>query len=223
MPSWNIHTAHVERLLAEEGAARLGVRDVNEFLFGNFVPDVYVGYMVRHPSHRIDYKMTHLAERSHVPLPDYGRFWRYYVENPQGYGAERTSDLVLGAWCHLVCDHVYNAHTRRFLAEHGLAAGERARIGKQADFATFGRTLWISMTPHVDEALLASCAAFPQYSVDEADVRAACAVACRIVEDNRAGHIAGEPAYQLLDAEFFEGARAEADRVMREGLCGRAC
>ena len=44
MPSWNIHTAHVERLLREEGAARLGVRDVNAFLFGNFLPDIYVGY-----------------------------------------------------------------------------------------------------------------------------------------------------------------------------------
>ena len=39
MPSWNIHTAHVERLLREEGAAALGVVDVNAFLFGNFVPD----------------------------------------------------------------------------------------------------------------------------------------------------------------------------------------
>ena len=63
MPSWNIHTAHVERLLREEGAARLGVRDVNAFLFGNFLPDIYVGYMVPVPVVRLrDYRETHFAD-----------------------------------------------------------------------------------------------------------------------------------------------------------------
>ena len=53
MPSWNIHTAHVERLLREEGADALGVSDVNAFLFGNLAPDVYVGYMVPDTTYRI--------------------------------------------------------------------------------------------------------------------------------------------------------------------------
>ena len=43
MPSWNIHTAHAELLLREEGAAALGIRDVDAFLLGNLLPDVYVG------------------------------------------------------------------------------------------------------------------------------------------------------------------------------------
>lgn len=222
MPSWNIHIAHVERLLREHGAERLGIADENEFLFGNVVPDVYVGYMVRDASCRIDYKLTHLAEREQIPLPDYDRFWRHYVENPQGYGAARTSDLVLGAWCHLVCDHVYNAHTRRFLAARGLHASERARVAKQGDFADFGRTLDISRVPEATDALIASCAAFPMYSVAARDVRAACAVAGKIVEENRMYHVEGEPGYRLLTREFFEEASAEADAVMSGALLMRA-
>ena len=71
MPSWNIHTAHVERLLREQGAEALGVRDWNAFLLGNLAPDIYVGYMVPDTTLRIDYKLTHHSIREHIPLPRY--------------------------------------------------------------------------------------------------------------------------------------------------------
>ena len=213
MPSWNIHTAHVERLLREEGAAALGVIDVNAFLFGNFVPDVYVGYMVPDPSFRIDYKLTHLALREHIPLPRYDDFWRFYVARQ-----DAVTDLVRGAWAHLVADHVYNAHTRAYLASIGVKPGERARVGKQADFALFGRTLDISMVPHVDDALLAQCADFPMYSVAEKDVRAAARVAGESGGTKRAEHVAGGREGQLLTAEFFETARKEAHDTIVAGL-----
>ncbi len=216
MPSWNIHTAHVERLLREEGAEALGITDVNAFLLGNFVPDIYVGYMVPNPSVRIDYKLTHLALREHIPLPRYDDFWRFYVARQ-----DRVTDLVRGVWSHLVADHIYNAHTRAYLGSIGVKPGECARVGKQADFALFGRTLDISMTPHVDDALLAQCEAFPMYSIAEKDVRAAVEVARAIVERNQAEHVDGEPSYQLLSAEFFETARREAHDTIATGL--RAC
>lgn len=217
MPSWNIHTAHVERLLREEGAAALGVRDVNAFLFGNLAPDVYVGYMVPRTTVRIDYKLTHHAVREHIPLPRYQEFWDFYVA-----GRDEVSDVVLGAWAHLAADHVYNAHTRAYLARIGMAPGEEVRIGKQADFALFGRTLDISLVPRADEALLAQCADFPPYSLLEADVRAAVRVAEGIVEKNRAEHVTGEPGYQLLTAGFFEAARCEAHETILAGLTSRA-
>lgn len=217
MPSWNIHTAHVERLLREEGAAALGVRDENAFLMGNFVPDVYVGYMVADTSCRIDYKMTHLSLRDHIPLPRHDLFWEFYVARQ-----EHVSDVTLGAWAHLVCDHVYNAHTRAFIRAAGVAPGERARVGKQADFALFGRTLDIGRKPHVDEALLAACADFPQYSLAERDVRAAAEVACGIVDENRAHHVDGTPRYRLLTADFFGAAFEEAHATVVRGLRARA-
>ena len=67
MPSWNIHTAHVERLLAEDAPSALGIRDVNAFLFGNLVPDIYVGYMVPDTSRTIAYQETHFADRATCP------------------------------------------------------------------------------------------------------------------------------------------------------------
>lgn len=45
MPSWNIHIAHAERLLKGGGSVARAVRDGNAFLFGNLIPDIYVGYM----------------------------------------------------------------------------------------------------------------------------------------------------------------------------------
>lgn len=216
MPSWNIHTAHVERLLREEGAAALGVRDENAFLLGNLAPDVYVGYMVPNTTVRIDYKLTHYTIREHIPLPRYDDFWDFYIA-----GRDDVSDVVLGAWAHLVADHVYNAHTRAYLASIGVEPGERARIGKQGDFALFGRTLDISLVPHVDEALLAQCAAFPPYSILERDVRGAVESARRIVEKNQAEHLGGVPDYQLLTAEFFDVAREEANATIVEGLSSR--
>lgn len=220
MPSWNIHTAHVERLLREEGAEALGIRDVNAFLMGNFVPDICVGYMVEHPTCRIDYKLTHLADREHIPLPKSDLFWDYYIR-----GFAEVSDLVRGAWTHLVADRVYNWHTRAFLEAVGKKPGEEMRIAKQADFALFGRTLKISRVPEVNEALLKQCADFPQYSIAEPDARAAAEVARRIVEQNCAEQIEGVPEYTLLTEEFFETARAEAHAEMVAGLrrlAGRA-
>ena len=216
MPSWNIHTAHVERLLREEGAEALGVRDANAFLLGNLAPDIYVGYMVPDTTYRIDYKLTHQALREHIPLPRYDEFWRYYIA-----GRDDVPDVVLGAWAHLVADHVYNAHTRAYLATIGLEPGERARVGKQGDFALFGRTLDISLVPHVDEVLLDQCAEFPPYSILERDACAAVDVAVSIVEKNRAEHIDGTPDYQLLTAEFFETARQEAHDTIVCALSSR--
>lgn len=215
MPSWNIHTAHVERLLREESPDALGVRDTNVFLFGNLVPDVLVGYMVKNPSVRIDYKLTHLALREHIPVPRYDEFWDFYIR--QGPGAPAPTDLVLGAWCHLVCDHVYNKHTRAWLKERGIEPGEAMRIAKQSDFALYGRTLRISAKPEATPELLAACAAFPQYTLPAADVEEAVRVAGSIVDENCAKQETN-PTYELLSEKFFSTASSEADTIMREGL-----
>ena len=218
MPSWNIHTAHVERLLREEGASALGVCDVDAFYIGNILPDVYVGYMVPNTTFRVDYKLTHLTYREHIPLPRADEFWRFYIDHPDDFGAPEVSDVVKGAWCHLVCDHVYNAHTRAYLQKIGVQPGEKARIGKQSDFALFGRTLGISLEPHVNDAVLEQCERFPMYRVAAEDVRAAVAVASKIVRQNQETHITGDPEYSLLTKEFFETARQEAHEQMVEGL-----
>ena len=91
-------------------------------------------------------------------------------------------------------------------------------MGKQGDFALFGRTLDISLVPHVDGALLEQCAEFGPYRILERDVRATVDVAARIVETNRAEHVTDEPSYQLLSFDFFEAARQEAHETVVAGL-----
>lgn len=222
MPSWNIHTAHVERLLREEGAARLGVRDVNAFLFGNFLPDIYVGYMVPVPvAHLRDYRETHFADGGAIPSPNYQAFWDRFVVGCGAAAGGSLHDLVLGAWAHLVCDSVYNTRTRAYIASIGVKAGDVTRKRKQLDFALFGRTFDISLRPCVTPELIAACAAYPQYPVIEADVREAVAVAGRIVDENHEGLIRSVPTYDLLTPEFFSAASEEANETIVAGLLGQ--
>ena len=58
---------------------RFGIGDENAFLFGNYVPDIYVGYMVPDASCRVDYCLTHLACPNTIPLPQASWFWDIYV------------------------------------------------------------------------------------------------------------------------------------------------
>lgn len=223
MPSWNIHTAHVERLLREEGAARLGVRDVNALLFGNFLPDIYVGYMVPVPVARLrDYRETHFADGGAIPSPNYQAFWDRFVAGCDAEAAGSLHDLVLGAWAHLVCDSVYNTRTRAYIASIDVKAGDVTRKRKQRDFALFGRIFDISLRPRVTPELIAACAAYPQYPVIEADVREAVAVAGRIVDENHEGLIRSIPTYDLLTPEFFSAASEEANETIVAGLLGQA-
>ena len=218
MPSWNIHTAHAEKLLADYGAAALGIRDENAFLFGNYVPDIYVGYLVQPISVWIDYKDTHLANKAYIPLPNYQRFWKRYVEP---YGTE-VPDIVLGSWCHLVCDNIYNAHTRAYIKKIHVKPGEITRKGKQADFAAFGRTLSISRHVEATEELIAQAAAFPQYAIAEEDVLSAVAAANGYVDSNIANQLVELPPMVLLTPEFFSAAFEEAHRTCAEGLLALA-
>ncbi len=92
MPSWNVHTAHVQRLLAEGPASSFGIRDVDAFLFGNYVPDVYIGYMLPRPSGILPYAATHFADPCAIPIPREREFWDLYVEPV----AELPADVPLG-------------------------------------------------------------------------------------------------------------------------------
>lgn len=216
MPSWNIHTAHVERLLAEEGPSALGIRDVNAFLFGNLLPDIYVGYMVPNATRRIGYVDTHFADLGDVPEPRYWEFFERFVAPNTGVDG-LVSDVVLGAWAHFAADNVYNSNFNRLLERKGLKPGTEVRERKQGDFDTFGRTLDISLVPRVTPELLSQCAAFPMYVVEEPDALATCEVMARIVKDNAARHVTN-PHYSLLGEDYFASVPDMVDALLRAGL-----
>lgn len=213
MPSWNIHTAHAEKLLADVAPGVVGVRDVNAFMFGNVVPDIYVGYVVPDISRKIAYTDTHVARPDFIPKPNAALFYERYVRT-----ALEPHDLVLGAWAHLLCDHYYNLRTNEYIARIGVKPGEQMRIRKQADFDMFGRTLCISSVPKATDELIAQCAAFPQYAIEKADVLATIRVQQSIVRKNADEHIEGTPTYSLLTPEFFSQTFAEVDAILKEAL-----
>lgn len=262
MPSWNVHTAHVQELIAEVGLSSLGVRDENAFLFGNYVPDIFVGYMVENPSGILPYGLTHFADAEHIPVPREQQFWDLFVEpceqippevpvHPAPLSVEQgvaimeagghfaipatptehatvekllhkssyyPTDVVLGAWAHLLCDNEYNTSVRAWFSEHGIQTGEEARIKKQDDFLQFGRTLPVTLTCHVDETLCTQAAAFPQYAIGASDVEAACEAADAIVEDNQEHQITSTPDYSLFTPEFFDAVYERAHARICERL-----
>ncbi len=79
VPSWNIHIAHAEDVLARGGGLAAAVRDRNAFLFGNVLPDIRVGYMVPGIVEPIPYRITHFAKPEHIPKPREWEFWDTYV------------------------------------------------------------------------------------------------------------------------------------------------
>lgn len=215
MPSWNIHTAHVERILSAESLESLGLTNANTFLFGNLVPDIYAGHMVQPITRKIEYEVTHLADPLFIPVPDADGFYQRYVRD----GVE--NDLTLGAWVHLLCDHYYNLRTNEYIASIGVEPGDETRIRKQADFDMFGRTLVICSVPQVTDELLALCASFPQYAIHEKDVYATVCAQEAVVRKNAEGHVDVEPQYDLLTPEFFHNTFNEVDAVLRQSLCER--
>ncbi len=229
MPSWNIHAAHVERLLRESDPRELGIRDVNVFLFGNFAPDVYVGYLVGDVSHTLRYCDTHVTAPHAIPLPGASEFWDDYVA--PGILEGGVDDLTLGVWCHLVADRSYNALVRAFNAAHDIPAGTTTRIRKQKDFAHFGTLLAPTLHVETTPALLSSCERFGPYEINPEDARKAVAAAERLLGETAEDAISGEaeelrvgPAecardgYLLLTKGFLEAAFNAADAMIRAGL-----
>ena len=215
MPSWNVHIAHADRLL-EKGAGCLGV-DIHypdAFLLGNVAPDVHVGFMVPDYSHKVRYGRSHQSYPGSLPIPSYKRYQRNFMGglNPAEYllqtdfiqpnvsycsdeqrslvDQRQLRELIVGIWCHLVCDHVYNAHTRAFLRAHHIPTGEDARIRKQADFDIYGRSLDMNCLPEASDELFAVAAAHPQYGFTHSDVEQTLQVIQRIAEENRQNSVA---------------------------------
>ena len=95
MPSWNIHIAQTELLLERPSVAH-AVRDRNAFLFGNVVPDIFVGYMVPGVMDPIPYRITHFAKPEAIPKPREREFWDTYVAPlAEGLSAAGVGDVPI--------------------------------------------------------------------------------------------------------------------------------
>ena len=132
---------------------------------------------------------------------------------------QKLFDLLLGTWSHLMADNLWNTRVNEFLDAHGGKPSEEFRIKKQDDFDLFGKALPIDSLPRVTPRLVAAAAAFPQYPIEEAEVRSTIGVAHEIVRTN---HGDRHPTYRLLTEEFFAQVFTESvalpDRLFTERL-----
>lgn len=190
----------------------MGISDANCFLFGNLVPDIYVGYMVQPLTKTRTYCDTHVAADEFMPTPRYDEFWDLYVAPLLSYGPLPERDLALGAWAHLVCDHTYNLAARKVAYDAGYKPGDGVRILKQSDFDAYGKSLSISMVVQDTPTLIHTAHNFVQYPIEKPDVEASIAVVQRIVDVNASN--LPRPAYQLLSTEFFEATATAAHNII---------
>lgn len=214
MPSWNIHTGLVEELLRHEDPTRYGIRDVDAYLLGNLVPDIYVGYMVPDVTHTLRYIDTHYGQPTHIPVPEVDRFWEEYIEPEIGRGG--VDDIVLGTWAHLLADHHYNQRVRAYNEVHSIPSGEKTRIAKQGDFDRFGHSLGISRTIRPSAAVTAQALRFPQYPITPEDVEATIRADEAIVQAS--GEPPEEASYQLLPRELIQEVFDRITADTRAGL-----
>lgn len=127
MPSWNIHIAHAERLLKGGGSVARAVRDGNAFLFGNLIPDIYVGYMVPGVVRPVPYRVTHFAKPEHIPKPRAGEFFDAYVR-------------PLARECGLLDALGDDCATGGGVGAPGFASGASGFVGADSDRAPVGPT-----------------------------------------------------------------------------------
>ena len=203
MPSWNIHIAHVERLFEGRSPEELGIADANAFLFGNYAPDIYVGFMVPEASLHVDYCLTHCAAINLIPVPDADRFWDLYVARRRP-SSPAGSSLALGSWAHLVADRFYNGRFRTYSLEHDMPEGDQMRIAKQADFDLFGRSKGIASLVEPTPELLDAAWRFRPYRILPEDVKRAADAANAIVEEcGSSVSNAESESYRLLSVEWI--------------------
>lgn len=214
MPSWNIHTAHVEKLLAGCEPGELGIDDVNAFLFGNYVPDIYLGFMVADITFHVDYCLTHMAEPNITPVPNADRFWDMYVCRRPMPPAQRS--LALGAWAHLMADRMYNGRFRGFSKGPDAPVGDELRECKQADFNAFGRSLALSSHVRIDGALVEAAGRFRPYSILPDDVARTVARADEIVAAQASPENGGR--YLLLGEEWMKATFDACDKRLKAWL-----
>ena len=201
MPSWNVHTAHAERLLSDARFDSFGIADANAFLFGNYVPDVYVGFMVPDVSFRIDYCVTHAARVEAIPVPDADYFWDQYVAHRRPSSPAGES-LVLGAWAHLVADCFYNREFRKVQSSYPSLDGDTLRSYKQADFDLFGRMLRAQSYVQITDELLKAAHKFLPYRIATEDVEKSVRIASEITRKSES-FCPGDEQYRMLDSEWL--------------------
>lgn len=165
MPAWGTHLATANRILENLQIEKYS------FLFGNILPDVNNGYIIKNISCLKTYEETHYFKQYNFEgqkeyLPDIQSFFHDYKE-------KINNPIILGYFVHLLTDYYWN---KEFYLKYGILNNEKERIGlmtntqeknfcnreearkiKVNDFNLFSKTLYQENKielPRIEEELL---------------------------------------------------------------------
>lgn len=119
MPSWGIHLG-----IANTLSKKIENIDKNLFIFGNVVPDINNGYVVKDISKIISHKITHYDGEK-----DFKGYRKFYIK----YIYDIKNPVVLGSLTHLMTDYYFNniTYSRKAIWENGKVAGLKLNTGKE--------------------------------------------------------------------------------------------
>lgn len=96
MPSWGIHLATTKKILE-----KINIENKNDFIFGNILPDILNGYLIKDVSNIVSHKDTHYDNCKQERFSSYKKFYELYKQY-------LDNKVVLGYLVHLMTDNLWN-------------------------------------------------------------------------------------------------------------------
>ncbi len=127
MPNWKVHLEVAKRISKK---LNLNKKEHDLFLFGNILPDINNGYLVKDVSRKIDHEITHFVMND---KPSYENFFDEYHEQI------KEDILLLGYFSHLYVDYKFNNNFYTTYREQNIDKYPRTelRIIKQSEFKIY--------------------------------------------------------------------------------------
>ena len=96
MPAWGVHLVTVNEILK-----RINIDEKNDFIFGNILPDILNGYLVKNPSNIVSHLVSHYNDRTKEKFISYKVFYDLYKD-------KLDNKVILGYLVHLMTDNLWN-------------------------------------------------------------------------------------------------------------------
>lgn len=96
MPSWGIHLATTKKILEN-----INIKEKNDFIFGNILPDIPNGYLIKDISNIVNHRDTHYDTYKQEGFSSYKNFYELYKKS-------LDNKVVLGYLIHLITDNLWN-------------------------------------------------------------------------------------------------------------------
>ncbi len=96
MPAWGVHLATARNILE-----KVNIKNQNDFIFGNILPDILNGYLIKNVSNIV------IHRDAHYDTYQKERFCSYQIFYEQ-YNQKLDNKVVLGYLVHLMTDNLWN-------------------------------------------------------------------------------------------------------------------